>query len=163
MRLVAAPADAPVRRPLYHLLGNFEIVMQAPIQLGRETPPQKEEHPTGVEDQHHGERPGIPQGEPYAYTARTPHPFHGSPSRRTKPTPRTVWMSLMGKSWSTFFRRRAMWTSITLSSGVAREGSFHTSRVSISRDTSWFWWRSKYSRSSNSREVKSRTWLPRVT
>src|SRR2546426_12804124 len=95
------------------------------------------EHTTGIEDQHHGESSCIPKGEPYAYTVRMPHPFHGSPSRRIKPTPRTVWMSL-GKSWSTFFRRRVMWTSITLSSGVARDGSFHTSRVSISLETSWF-------------------------
>jgi len=44
-------------------------------------------------------------------------------------------MRFVAASWSTFLRKRAMCTSITLSSGVARDGSFHTSRANISRDT----------------------------
>ena len=59
----------------------------------------------------------------------------GSPSRTMNPTPRIVWMSLVGNSASSFRRSRAMCTSITLSSGVVRAVSFQTSRASVPRDT----------------------------
>ena len=45
-------------------------------------------------------------------------------------------MSFTEKSVSTFRRIRAMCTSMTLSIGVARANSFHTSCASMSRDTS---------------------------
>src|SRR5436309_1947056 len=44
-----------------------------------------------------------------------------------------------------------MCTSMTLSSGALRTGSFHTSWTSVSRETTWRSWRSRYCKSSNSR------------
>ena len=77
--------------------------------------------------------------------------IYAGSSRSVKPTPRTVWSSFRSNPSSILRRSRAMCTSMTLSIGVARAVSFHTSRASISRDTTAPWFLSRYSRSSYSR------------
>src|SRR5207249_10289221 len=122
--------------PLEHLLRDLAVVPEPAIQVLGKAVPQEGEHATCVQGQDRAQGRGVPEREADTDAPMAPPARHGSPSRRTNPTPRTVWMSFGGASWSTFFRSRAMCTSITLSSGVAREGSFQTSRASISRDTS---------------------------
>src|SRR5215471_4827563 len=107
------------------------------------------------------QRPGVPQRETSAdRRVGDPHPRS---RRRTKPTPRTVWSSFTVKGSSILRRRRAIETSMTLSRGVARAATRHTSRVSISRETTRPRCRSRYSRISNSFTVSSSVCPPRIT
>src|SRR5439155_13506927 len=80
----------------------------------------------------------IPEREAEFERAAFPPVAHpGASSRSTKPTPRMVWMSFTCWPSSILRRRWATWTSITLSSGVARCGSRQTSLASICRVTVW--------------------------
>jgi hypothetical protein len=85
-------------------------------------------------DREHGRRP---RRESHAHASR--RGVHGGVSPSTKPTPRSVWSKRCGNGSSTFLRSRAIWTSMTLSIGVARpapaSSSPHTSRASIARET----------------------------
>src|SRR5438477_9017459 len=128
--IAGPPAEPTISRPLQHLFSSFEILVQLVIEFGDQATSEKDEDSASVQDQHGGKSSCIPKREPYAHATRIPPQSHDSSSRRMNPTPRTVWINFVGNSKSTFFRRRLMWTSITLSSGVARESSFHTSRVS---------------------------------
>src|SRR5581483_5621498 len=86
-------------------------------------------------DQQNGCEPGhVPEGESRAHMlgAEAAHDFSAF---RTKPTPRTVWTSLVANPSSTLRRMRTMCTSMTLSRGVWRTVSFQTSRANISRET----------------------------
>ena len=57
------------------------------------------------------------------------------PGGRTKPIPRTVWINFVGRSRSILRRSLAMWTSMTLSSGVDRGGFLpHVARQGLPRD-----------------------------
>src|SRR5437667_7134811 len=151
----STPGDAAALGPLEHPLRNLDVVTQIALEMDVQVVPQEDEHATPVERHGDGECGGIPDRQTHTDTLRSPRATHASSSRNTKPMPRSVWMRCGGASWSTFLRKRAMCTSITLSSGVARDGSFHTSRANIARDTGFPRWRIRYSRSSNSREVSS--------
>src|SRR5262249_13378793 len=102
------------------------------FQLFVELVSNRQERSRRVDDQQHTEHRGIPGCEPNADRRSGQPAAHGSPSCSTKPTPRTVWINATASSGSTFLRSRVICTSITLSIGVARRGSFHTSRASIS-------------------------------
>src|SRR5262245_48719086 len=113
--------------------------MQLVIESLQEFVPNGKENRRRIDDESQGENARVPHREASPDRGNRPPSHHGSPSCTTKPTPRTVWIRRTPPSTSTFFRSRAICTSITLSSGVARRGSFHTSRASISRETRWFW------------------------
>ena len=133
---IAAPEEAAVVADLHFFLHEVEIVPEPAVEIDVQRLSQEEEHDGRVREQHSGQRHRVPEREAGSHAPRA-ESGHAGPSRTAKPTPRTVWISLSGYPWSTFFRRRAMLTSMTLSRGVARDGSFHTSRASISRDTTW--------------------------
>ena len=116
---------------------RFQVLVHRAVQLIPQAEEQKHGRPAGIKKQQAAENSDVPEGQAGAHVAE-PAVLHGS-SRNAKPTPRTVWISFGEKGSSTFRRKRAMWTSITLSSGVARLGSSHTSRASISRDTTCPW------------------------
>src|SRR5262249_45080052 len=132
------------------LLDGRQLVFDLSIERGVETGPHEAVDPDCKGADHESEHAGMPEGEAHA-DARN----HPCPPRTTNPTPRTVWSSLVSKWSSIFSRSRATVPSITLSSGVARAVTCHTSRASISRETTWPTWRSRYSRSSNSFTVSS--------
>src|SRR5262249_28262401 len=125
------------------VLDGREVVVDLLVQGSIETHLHEHKDPHRERADHHGQHCRVPQGEP-GPQAQAAHP-HPRSARRTKPTPRTVWSSLGSNGSSIFRRSRAMVTSITLSSGVARAVTRHTSRASISLDTTWPLWRSKYS------------------
>src|SRR5262245_29971149 len=132
------PPNPAVGCPLQHLLRHLKIITKLSVEFGGEALSQEYPDACRIKGQYSRQRSGIPEREPRPNAMREIPSSHRPPSCRMKPTPRTVWMSLAGKSWSTFFRKRAICTSITLSSGVARDVSFHTSRASISLETIWF-------------------------
>src|SRR5262249_40109466 len=131
---LSGPCDAAVWGGRQQSLGGFKVVVQLIVELLEELVADGDEGRGRVDNEHQEQQHAVPGGQPHA-NRRGGH--QGSPSFKTNPTPRTVWMRRAAPSASTFLRRRAIWTSITLSSGVARRGSFHTSRASISRDTKW--------------------------
>src|SRR5205814_1079087 len=98
-----------------------------------------------------GQDAGVPERQARADAARAQH--HGGSEPRTNPRPRMVWMSFFAKGSSTLRRTRAMLTSMTLSSGVARAVTCQTSRASISRETTQVLWRRRYSTISDSLAV----------
>src|SRR5215213_8341482 len=160
---IAGPDDSAVRGRGEESFGAFEVIVQLSVELLQELVADSEER-GGRVDHHHQEQDNrVPAGQANANRRSRPPEHHGSPSRSTKPTPRKVWMSRGPLSGSTYLRRRVICTSMTLSSGVTRRGSLHTSRASISRDTRCPWCRSRYSKSSNSRAVRSSSASPRVT
>ena len=71
-----------------------------------------------VDSKHSSENTHIPEGEPVPDVPGTEPHYLSSALRRTNPRPRTVWSSFTGNGSSSFFRIRAIWTSITLSSEV---------------------------------------------
>src|SRR5262245_4061429 len=97
----------------------------------------REERCGGIRDQQKCKHARVPRGQTNTNRRTGPEAVHGSPSCTTNPTPRTVWINGTASSESTFLRRRVICTSMTLSSGVARRGSFQTSRANISRETRW--------------------------
>src|SRR4029453_5560902 len=146
--------DALLRRGRVALLFFFELLSKL-VAHGQEDGGR-------IDDQHQGKHRRVPGGQPNADRGTEPPATHGSPSCSTKPTPRTVWINRTVPSVSTFLRKRVICTSMTLSMGVARRGSLHTSRASISRDTGWPWCRRGNSSRSNSRLVRSSNRSPRT-
>src|SRR6185295_11295068 len=162
-RLFAVPRDAAFRRLFDHHGGPLEVAAQLLVEdLGGAAAHVREDGArVDAEDERHGR--DVPQRQLQAHAVRSPPAPHGSPSRSRNPTPRTVWINFIDRSRSTLRRRRAMWTSMTLSSGVVRAVSFQTSRASVSRETTCPSYRIRYSSSSNSRTVSSTGCALRVT
>src|SRR4029434_4105919 len=161
--LFPVPRDAAFRRLLDHHGGPLEIAPQLLIQQLGCTATDVGEDRRRIHGEHERHGGDVPQRQLHADAMRSPPACHGSPSRSMKPTPRTVWINFTERSRSTLRRRRAMCTSMTLSSGVVRAVSFHTSRASVSRDTTCPSDRIRYSRRSDSRTVSSTGCPPRVT
>src|SRR5438128_9965581 len=136
-RFLAVPRDRAFRRLLDHHRGPLEIAPQLLVEQLRCASTHITENRARIHGEHERHRGDVPQRELHAHAVRSPPAPHGSPSRSMKPTPRTVWINFTGRSTSTLRRRRAMWTSMTLSRGVVRAVSFQTSRVSVSRETTW--------------------------
>src|SRR3989442_313252 len=109
-----------------------QLSAQLQVQVVREPRPHEKEDSgrEGTDDECQHAR--IPEGQARAHATRgEPHPCL-PPSMN--PTPRRVWSSFFSNGSSIFRRSRAIETSITLSSGVARAATCHTSRASISLD-----------------------------
>src|SRR5262249_33681023 len=133
--------DPPVGIEIRQLLGLLavdplhgrQLARQLPVQVLDETRPHEEEDGgrEGTDDER--QDAGMPERQARPDAARD-EPHAGGPPRM-KPTPRRVWRSFFSNGSSTFRRSRATVTSITLSSGVARAVTCHTSWASISRDT----------------------------
>ena len=87
---VAGPCDSAIARECEKPLGGFEVVVQLIVELLEEFMPNRDECRRGVHDQHEGEEDGIPGGKPNTNGGSRPPLCHGSPSRKTNPTPRTV-------------------------------------------------------------------------
>ena len=68
--------------------GRLEIVVQLILELLEELMTDRQIRGGRVHDQHEAQHDAVPAGQPN--TDRRRHPRHGSPSRRTNPTPRTV-------------------------------------------------------------------------
>src|SRR5262249_35834174 len=92
------PADSTSGCSLEHLLRNLAVVVKPPIESHGEAVAQEGEHPARVQGKGRAQGPGIPEREADADTPMAPPAHHGSPSRKTNPTPRTVWMSFVGAS-----------------------------------------------------------------
>src|SRR5262245_54799446 len=142
-------------------LDGRQVTFELPIQSANQDGLHEHENAAREHTDHQRKDGRVPQGEPDA--KRRHADAHGRSSRRTNPTPRTVWSIFVSNGSSTFRRRRAMVTSITLSRGVARAVTRHTSRASISLDTTWPPCRSRNSRISNSFSVSSSGCPPRTT
>ena len=136
---VAGPRESALRRASDQPFRRLEVLVQLLVKLLEKLVSHRDERRRRIDDEHQAQDDRVPGGEPKSNRENRPARAHGSPSFNTNPTPRTVCMSRWPVSASTFFRSRAIWTSITLSSGVARRGSLQTSRASISRDTKWPW------------------------
>src|SRR5262249_51641219 len=95
---LGSPADCASGCPFEHLLRNLAVVGEPPIEIRGEAVAQEGEDTTRVESKDGAQGRGIPEREAGANTPTTPPADHGSPSRRTNPTPRTVWMSFVGAS-----------------------------------------------------------------
>src|SRR5438552_3148431 len=95
---LGSPADSASGRPLEHLLRHLAVVTQPAIQVFGEAVPQEGKNATRVQGQHRAEDRGVPEREADADAPMAPPALHGSPSRRTNPTPRTVWMSFVATS-----------------------------------------------------------------
>src|SRR5581483_1801309 len=160
--VVLIQTEVAVGSEVQQTLHRLHVLDLVVIDLPRQLPIIEGAGDRRVEDQYAGKCRDIPQGESRPHRERASRAHGGSP-RMTNPTPRTVWSSLISKGSSTFFRNRFIWTSITLSIGVCREASCQTSLASISRETTRPALSSRYSRSSNSRCVRSRRRPARVT
>src|SRR5882724_6063759 len=115
---IARPHDAAVWRRREKPFRRLEVVVQLVVELFEKLVPHRHECRGGVHHEHQTQHDCVPAGEPNANGGRRPPRRHGSPSLKTNPTPRTVWMSRSPESTSTFLRSRVICTSITLSSGV---------------------------------------------
>src|SRR5439155_26717320 len=145
--MLVGPAQAASRRGRERVLGGLVVVVQPVVELPDHRRPEEGVDGARVEEQREADGHAVPERQARAHAPRAQR-AHGASSWRTKPTPRTVWTSRDPGSGSTFLRSRAMWTSTTLSMGVARAVSFHTSWASISRETRCPWCRIRYWRSS---------------
>src|SRR5262249_50904947 len=106
--LIVAPPDLAAHVPIEDALRDLEILLQVPVDRRREAAMEAEENRTRVKKEHDGERGREPEREADPQAFRLERRDHGPSSLRMNPTPRTVWISLTGKSWSTLFLRRAM-------------------------------------------------------
>ena len=68
----------------------FEVLLQLPIEVGNQIVADEHEHPGGVQGEDDDQRGQVPEGQPHADASWLPRARHGSSSRNTKPTPRTV-------------------------------------------------------------------------
>ena len=84
------PADTAGGRPLEHLLRNLAVVGEALLEIRGEAVAQEGEDARRVQGEDGAQGRGIPQREADADAPMAPPAHHGSPSRRTNPTPRTV-------------------------------------------------------------------------
>ena len=89
MTAVAGPDNVAVARRAEKPFGRFEIVVQLIVELLEEFVADREERRRRIDDHHQRQRNGIPGSQPDANRGSGP-PRHGSPSRNTNPTPRTV-------------------------------------------------------------------------
>jgi hypothetical protein len=87
---VSRPVDATVRRSRQPPFGRFEIVMQPLVELLQKLVPDRYECRDGIDNQHCRQDAGVPHRQARANRPMGPGPGHGSPSRSTNPTPRTV-------------------------------------------------------------------------
>lgn len=111
---------------LQPLHGERLIAAELPVERLVHVVAHLDQHGHGVDRDDHQKGEAVPEGQPRANASR---PAHASSSRTTNPTPRTVWMIRVPGALSTLRRSRMMCTSMTLSSGVPRDGSRHTSRA----------------------------------
>src|SRR5262249_15098010 len=153
--------DPPLRIEILQLPGFLpvdpvhrgQLARQLLVQVVEEAGPHEEEDARRKGPDDGRQHRGMPERQARAH-AEGGEP-HSCASPSMNPTPRRVCRSFFSKGSSILRRSRATVTSITLSSGVARAVTCHTSRASISRDTTRPRWRSRYSRSSNSFTVSS--------
>src|SRR4051812_25031023 len=131
-----------------------DLSLQLRIQSSVEALVDEMQNASGKNADDERQHAGVPERKPRAHARRAD--LHPCPPPSMYPTPRTVCSSFLSYGSSILRRRRAMVTSMTLSRGVARAVACHTSRTSISRDTTLRLWRRRYSRISNSFAVRSR-------
>ena len=87
---VAEPRDSTIARGCEKPFGCFEIAVQLIVELLQEFMANRDECRGGVHHQHQRQNDGIPSGELDPNGRGGPPRCHGSPSRKTNPTPRTV-------------------------------------------------------------------------
>src|SRR6185312_16893173 len=140
--------DAPVGGQILRFLAidltdGRDLSVELRVQAGVEASLDKKQNACGKNTYDQRQHAGVPEREPraYAWLAES-HPC--LPLRRY-PRPRTVCSSFLSYGSSILRRSRAIVTSMTLSSGVALAVACHTSRASISRDTTRPPWRNRYS------------------
>src|SRR4051812_32364118 len=109
--------------------GAIERLINGRIESFFHSMKKKRQHYRGADSENPRQQGGILKGQAGSDVSRGLQWWF---SVRIKPTPRMVCRSFTEAAESIFFRKRTIWTSITLSSGVARPISFHTSRASIS-------------------------------
>src|SRR5437899_4057754 len=141
-------------------LDGGDVAVQARIELLQQPCADQEEDGRRERADDQGEHRRVPERETRTNASRPQRHRGKGPSKN--PTPRMVWISFVGKGSSTLRRTRAMVTSMTLSSGVARAVTCQTSRASISRETTVRCRRRRYSRISNSLAVRSSASAPRA-
>src|SRR5262245_16173413 len=95
---LGSPGDTAAGRPLEHLLRNLAIVGEPPIELRGQAVTQEGEHAPRIQGEHRAQGRGVPERQADPDAPMPPPAHHGSPSRRTNPTPRTVWMSFVDAS-----------------------------------------------------------------
>src|SRR5262245_4093154 len=135
-----------------------DLAAELLVQPGVEARPDEQQNARGKNADDEREHARVPQRQPRAYGQRADS--HSCPPPSMYPTPRTVCSSFLSYGSSILRRSRAIVTSMTLSSGVARAIACHTSRVNISRDPTVPLWSRRYSRMSNSFAVRSSDFAP---
>src|SRR5262245_17286044 len=158
--------DTPVRRQILQFVGFFAInfadgrgfLAELRVQGGVEARRDEKQNPRGKYADDECQHARVPERQSRAHARRMDS--HTSPPPSMYPTPRTVCSSFLSYGSSILRRNRAIVTSMTLSSGVARAVACHTSRANISRDTTAPLWRRRYSSISNSFTVRSRGFAP---
>src|SRR5215472_13276519 len=115
------------------LVDGRELSAELRVQAGVEAILDEVENAHGENADDERQRTGVPERESCAYARRME--LHSGSPPSMNPTPRTVCSSFFSYGSSSLRRRRAIVTSMTLSKGVARAVACHTSRASISRDT----------------------------
>src|SRR6266849_2595934 len=123
---VATHPDRAVGRGGKQVLHPLELFAEVPVQLAPEGDVEKEQARARVQREDTVEDRDVPERQPRPHVTRSQVDRQMFSTLMMKPTPRTVWMSLTSHESSTFRRRRAMWTSITLSRVVARRVSLQT-------------------------------------
>src|SRR5712691_4487215 len=110
------------------------MVRQLAVQLSSQVKKQETRRRSNEQRQNTAEEHKVPKREarPDVLWSKA---NHSALSLRTNPTPLTVWSSLAWNGSSNLRLSLAMFTSMTLSSGVCRGPSFQTSRAIISRET----------------------------
>src|SRR5262245_14849814 len=161
--------DAPVRGQILQFLrflamnlpDGRNLLPELRVQPGVEARRDEKKNARGKDAYDKRQHASVPECKPRAHAWRAES--HLCLSLRMYPRPRTVCSSFLSYGSSILRRSRAIVTSITLSSGVALAVACHTSRASISRDTTFPLWRKRYSSKSNSFPVRSRNCAPLET
>src|SRR4029079_7644758 len=127
------PIECPAFLDIELRLDDVEVNGQLPIELCLKSMLDDLIGNPGKDHQNHAHRGHVPHRESRLERSVAPPMAQGAHIRR--PTPRMVRNSLTGCPSSIFRRRCARWTSMTLSSGVARGASRQTDSASIARVT----------------------------
>src|SRR5258707_12280606 len=87
--VIAGPDKVSVRRRRDRAFRRFKILVHLVVKLLEELVTHGDERGGGIDDEHEKQRDGVPAGQTLPNRESGP-PRHGSPSRNTNPTPRTV-------------------------------------------------------------------------
>ena len=115
--VILADAHLSVGGDVQQAFHRFEVFGRDAFQDVARLPEKQQPDTREIYGQNAGQQAHVPQRQSSPHAAGSGR-VHGASSRSTNPTPRTVCRSFFLNGSSNFFRKCAMWTSITLSSGV---------------------------------------------